>query len=112
MASGSRSLYCSSTWTPQENKKFEDAIARFDESSPQLWQEIARAVGSKTVEEVKRHYQILLKDVKRIESGKDLASMVYFNGINDVRLAPKNQKDLFLVRRICEGKEEDQRYYL
>ncbi|KAK4753855.1 hypothetical protein SAY87_001959 [Trapa incisa] len=105
MASGSRSLYCSSTWTPQENKKFEDAIAQFDESSPQRWQEIARAVGSKTVEEVKRHYQILLKDVKRIESGKHA-------GINDVKLAPKNQKDLFLVRRICEGKEEDQRYYL
>lgn len=70
MASSSCSLYSNSSWTLLENKKFEDALARYDRDTPERWHKIARAVGSKTVEEVKRHYEILVNDVKRIESGK------------------------------------------
>lgn len=60
----------SHSWTPQENKLFEKALARFDRDTPDRWQNVARAVGGgKSVEDVKTHYQILIEDLRRIESG-------------------------------------------
>ncbi|KAL7101838.1 hypothetical protein ACP275_08G079800 [Erythranthe tilingii] len=59
----------SSPWTPKQNKLFERALAVYDKETPDRWQNIARAVGGKSVEEVKRHYEILVEDLKHIESG-------------------------------------------
>ncbi|KAK6136568.1 hypothetical protein DH2020_029682 [Rehmannia glutinosa] len=70
MASGSLSSRRTGSWTAQENKLFEKALARFDRDTPDRWQNVARAVGGgKSVEEVKRHYEILIEDLRRIESG-------------------------------------------
>ncbi|XP_073127155.1 protein RADIALIS-like 3 [Henckelia pumila] len=67
MASSSLS---STRWTPQENKLFEKALARFDKETPDRWHNIARAMGGgKSAEEVKRHFDILMEDLRRIESG-------------------------------------------
>lgn len=67
MASGS----LSSTWTPKQNKLFEKALALYDKETPDRWQNIAKAVGGgKTVEEVKKHYEILVDDLNRIEAGR------------------------------------------
>ncbi|CAK7329691.1 unnamed protein product [Dovyalis caffra] len=61
----------SSTWTPRENKLFEKALALFDKDTPDRWQNIAKAVGGvKSAEEVKEHYEILIEDLKHIESGR------------------------------------------
>ena len=58
-------------WTPKQNKLFENALAIYDRETPERWANIARAVGGgKTVEEVKRHYEALVEDVKQIESGR------------------------------------------
>ncbi|KAL8246913.1 hypothetical protein R6Q59_008129 [Mikania micrantha] len=68
----STSMYSSSsssTWTPQQNKQFERALAVYDRDTPDRWQKIARAVGGKTAEEVKRHYDVLIEDLRHIESG-------------------------------------------
>ena len=59
-----------STWTQKQNKKFEEALAFFDKDTPDRWQNVARAVGGKSVEEVKRHYEILVKDIRQIESDR------------------------------------------
>ncbi|KAL0332562.1 UNVERIFIED_CONTAM: protein RADIALIS-like 3 [Sesamum calycinum] len=59
----------SSSWTPKQNKQFERALAIYDKDTPDRWQNIARAVGGKSAEEVKRHYEILVEDLKHIESG-------------------------------------------
>ncbi|XP_042506998.1 protein RADIALIS-like 3 [Macadamia integrifolia] len=59
-----------STWTSKQNKLFEKALAVYDKDTPDRWHNIARAVGGKTVEEVKRHYEILVEDLKHIESGQ------------------------------------------
>ncbi|KAM0831877.1 hypothetical protein ACQ4PT_065241 [Festuca glaucescens] len=60
----------SSSWTKEQNKLFERALATYDEDTPDRWQNVARAVGDgKTVEEVKRHYVKLLKDLQRIHGG-------------------------------------------
>ncbi|MBA0577014.1 hypothetical protein Golob_023922 [Gossypium lobatum] len=64
MASGSN-------WTPKQNKLFENALAIYDKDTPDRWHKLARAVGGKTVEEVKLHYQNLVDDIKQIESGHD-----------------------------------------
>ncbi|KAL8230836.1 hypothetical protein R6Q57_000614 [Mikania cordata] len=57
-----------SSWTPRQNKQFEDALAYYNKDSPDRWHNIARAVGGKSVEEVKRHYDILVRDIMQIES--------------------------------------------
>ncbi|KAL8211145.1 hypothetical protein R6Q57_005582 [Mikania cordata] len=58
-----------SSWTPQENKSFKRALAVYDRDTPDRWKKIACAVGGKTIEEVKRHYQVLIEDLRRIELG-------------------------------------------
>ncbi|EEF50880.1 protein RADIALIS-like 3 [Ricinus communis] len=60
----------SSSWTPRENKLFEKALALYDKETPDRWQNIAKAVGGKSADEVKRHYDVLIEDVKHIESGR------------------------------------------
>ena len=53
-------------WIPQQNKLFGQALDRFDRNTPEWWHKIARGSG-KTAEEVKRHYDVLLEDLRRIE---------------------------------------------
>ncbi|XP_021274298.1 protein RADIALIS-like 4 [Herrania umbratica] len=59
-----------SNWTPEQNKMFENALAKYDADVPDRWQKIAKLVGGTNEQEVKRQYEILLDDIKRIESGK------------------------------------------
>ncbi|KAK4770554.1 hypothetical protein SAY87_031086 [Trapa incisa] len=68
MASSSSNSSQSTSWTAEQNKQFEDALAIYDKDTPDRWEKVSRAVG-KTVDEVKKHYQILLEDVQNIESG-------------------------------------------
>ncbi|CAJ1942541.1 unnamed protein product [Sphenostylis stenocarpa] len=58
-----------SSWTHRQNKLFEQALALYDRETPDRWQNVANVVG-RSVEEVKRHYEILKEDVKRIEHGQ------------------------------------------
>ncbi|XP_060171367.1 protein RADIALIS-like 4 [Lycium barbarum] len=58
-----------STWTWEQNKKFENALAIFDKETPGRWSNVAKACG-KTEEEVKLHYEKIVEDIKDIESGK------------------------------------------
>ena len=68
--SDSMSSSCSSSsWTPKQNKLFEKALAVYDRDTPDRWQKVARAVGGKSAEEVKRHYEVLIEDLRHIESG-------------------------------------------
>ena len=59
-----------SSWTEEQNKLFENALAIYDKDIPDRWQKIAKLVGGTSEQEVKRQYEILLDDIKRIESGK------------------------------------------
>lgn len=62
-----RSWFASS-WTTKQNKQFEEALARYDKDTPDRWHNIARAVGGKSADEVRRHYEVLLKDIMQIET--------------------------------------------
>ncbi|XWS29289.1 hypothetical protein CRYUN_Cryun24cG0015700 [Craigia yunnanensis] len=72
MASNSltSSRFSSSSWTPKQNKMFEKALAKYDQDTPDRWHNIAKAVGGKSAEDVKLHYEILVRDLKDIESGR------------------------------------------
>ncbi|XP_022762310.1 protein RADIALIS-like 3 [Durio zibethinus] len=70
MASSSLRSTDSGSWTPKQNKLFEKALALYDKDTPDRWHNVAKAVGGKTAEEVKRHYEILIEDLNHIESGR------------------------------------------
>ncbi|XP_059074646.1 protein RADIALIS-like 4 [Cryptomeria japonica] len=59
-----------STWTARQNKQFEKAIAIYDKDTPDRWQKVSAMVDGKSPEEVEKHYEILLDDLNRIESGQ------------------------------------------
>ncbi|XP_018489414.1 protein RADIALIS-like 4 [Raphanus sativus] len=59
-----------SSWTAKQDKQFEMALAKFEKDTPDRWHNVARAVGGKSVEEVKRRYELLVRDVNDIESGR------------------------------------------
>ncbi|XWS50699.1 hypothetical protein CRYUN_Cryun12cG0109000 [Craigia yunnanensis] len=61
------------TWSREEDMAFENAIAMHwieKEESKEQWEKIASMVPSKTLEELKQHYQILVEDVSAIEAGQ------------------------------------------
>lgn len=59
----------SSVWSREQDKLFEKAIASYPEDCSDRWEKIAADVPGKSVEEVKHHYELLVDDVKQIESG-------------------------------------------
>ena len=56
-------------WTPEENKRFEDALALYDKDTPDRWLKVAAEVPGKTVGDVIRQYKQLEEDVSVVEAG-------------------------------------------
>ncbi|CAN4126212.1 unnamed protein product [Withania somnifera] len=56
-------------WTPEENKRFEDALALFDKETPDRWYNVAAMIPGKTVNDVIKRYSELVEDVTDIEAG-------------------------------------------
>ncbi|XP_074591478.1 transcription factor DIVARICATA-like [Curcuma longa] len=57
------------SWTAEENKRFEDALAKFDDEAPDRWAKVAAWIPGKTVGDVIYHYRELVFDVIQIEAG-------------------------------------------
>ncbi|KAF9678316.1 hypothetical protein SADUNF_Sadunf07G0022200 [Salix dunnii] len=70
MASPSSFPQPSTDWSAEQNKLFENALAIYDKDTPDRWRHIAKIVEGATEEEVKKRYEILLDDIKSIESDK------------------------------------------
>ncbi|XP_010543747.1 PREDICTED: transcription factor DIVARICATA-like [Tarenaya hassleriana] len=60
----------SGTWTKEENKKFERALAIYAEDTPDRWFRIAAMIPGKTVSDVMKQYNKLEEDVFDIEAGR------------------------------------------
>jgi len=60
----------STEWTREENKKFESALAIFDEKTPDRWLKVAAMIPGKTVLDVIKQYEELENDVCDIEAGR------------------------------------------
>ncbi|PIN10152.1 hypothetical protein CDL12_17267 [Handroanthus impetiginosus] len=70
LSNPSRWLGQSSTrWTKEENKKFESALAMFDETTPNRWLKVAEMIPGKSVYDVMNQYNELVADVSDIEAG-------------------------------------------
>ncbi|KAF7130449.1 hypothetical protein RHSIM_Rhsim10G0187000 [Rhododendron simsii] len=59
----------SSSWTREQDKAFENALAIYCKDSINRWEKIAAKVPGKTIEEIKDHYGILVEDIHAIEAG-------------------------------------------
>ncbi|XP_047333277.1 transcription factor MYBS1 [Impatiens glandulifera] len=76
----SSSSSSATVWSRDEEKAFENAIATHDinnldtgissKEENRTWEKIGSLVPTKTIEELKRHYQTLLDDINDIESGR------------------------------------------
>ncbi|KAL1807557.1 hypothetical protein DCAR_0726937 [Daucus carota subsp. sativus] len=59
----------SSIWSREQDIMFENALATYSEDLSDRWEKIAADVPGKSLEEVRDHYELLVDDVNRIESG-------------------------------------------
>ncbi|KAL4310931.1 hypothetical protein GQ457_01G018620 [Hibiscus cannabinus] len=57
------------SWTPHENKCFENALALYDKDTPDRWLKVAALIPGKTVGDVIKQYRELEEDVSDIEAG-------------------------------------------
>lgn len=65
-------------WTREEDDAFETALAdalpwkseEEDEGDMRRWEELVGKVGTKTIEEIRKHYEMLVDDISAIEAGK------------------------------------------
>ncbi len=67
-------------WTFTEDLIFENALARYDESTNGRWETISKLLVGKTTDDVRKRYQKLLFDIARIENGEDI-ELAYKSGI-------------------------------
>lgn len=58
-----------SVWSREDDIAFERALANNTDESEERWEKIAADVPGKSVEQIKEHYELLVEDVTRIESG-------------------------------------------
>ncbi|KAJ0235344.1 Transcription factor SRM1 [Hirschfeldia incana] len=58
-----------SAWSREDDIAFERALANYTDESDEKWEKIAADVPGKSVEQIKEHYELLVEDVGRIESG-------------------------------------------
>lgn len=58
-------------WSREEEKAFENAIAKTHNTmdEQQYWEKISSMVQSKSMEELKQHYGVLVQDINAIEAG-------------------------------------------
>lgn len=56
-------------WTPEENKRFENALAIYDKETPDRWCKVAAMIPGKTVGDVIKQYKELEEDISDIEAG-------------------------------------------
>ncbi|KAM7262243.1 hypothetical protein ACFE04_021320 [Oxalis oulophora] len=61
--------HSSSVWSRDQDKVFENALVTYPEDDLDRWEKIAADVPGKTVEELKEHYELLVDDITKIESG-------------------------------------------
>jgi hypothetical protein len=59
-----------SRWSLEQNKLFENALAKFDKDTSDRWENVTTCVSGKTPAEVRRHYELLIEDGTVIEANR------------------------------------------
>ncbi|KAI4385780.1 hypothetical protein MLD38_003774 [Melastoma candidum] len=64
-------MLCPPPWSRQEDKVFEEGLVVFsDEDVPDKWFRIAGMLPGRSADEVRDHYELLVRDLEEIESGR------------------------------------------
>ncbi|KAL2558070.1 Transcription factor DIVARICATA [Forsythia ovata] len=88
-------------WTKEENKKFESALAMFDENTPNRWFMVAAMIPGKSVYDVINQYKELVSDVSDIEAGL-VPIPGYLNSSFTLKLPDNHNFDVYRKRgRSC-----------
>lgn len=58
------------SWSWEQNKAFENALATYPDDTDDRWEKIAAEVPGKGVEDVMNHYQLLEEDVTAIDGDR------------------------------------------
>lgn len=107
-------------WTFLEEKVFERALVEFPEHMSDRWFKIAELFPAKSVDEVKAHYDELVRDVRDIESGR-IPVPAYRDDLDMGRLEITNSNEISFespVKGRNEGRkgkpwtEEEHRLFL
>lgn len=76
--------YTEDGWTFEEVKKFENILNQFDEPPPpEFFQQVAHVMPWKTIESIKFHYELLMRDLSIIINSYDELISGYDEGIFD-----------------------------
>ncbi|CAA0823292.1 Duplicated homeodomain-like superfamily protein [Striga hermonthica] len=84
-------------WTYEENKLFEVALAEIEPGSPAFFENVASKIPWKSIEDIKKHYEALIEDLKMIETGEipipdyKQADQQQDEGNKDERDSPSNE---------------------
>lgn len=97
-----------SKWTKEENKKFERALAIYDEETPDRWLKVAAMIPGKTVSDVERQYTELEADVSNIEAGL-VPIPGYFSPSFDYEIVRNNEFSEFRKRAETRGSSDHER---
>lgn len=71
----------------------------YDKDTPDRWHNIARAVGGKSAEEVRRHYEVLVKDIMQIET--DQVPIPNYRAIANSRGYANEQRSIYILSLIA-----------
>ncbi|CAO2814295.1 unnamed protein product [Amaranthus hypochondriacus] len=64
-------------WTKEENKIFENSLAELDFNRVDFFEQIALRLPGKTIDQIKKHYEALVNDIARIDSGEFDSLIMY-----------------------------------
>eukprot|EP00249_Psilotum_nudum_P016605 c25902_g1_i1 orf=344-1360(+) len=73
-----------SSWTRQQEKVFENALAVHDQDTPDRWENIAALVPGMNAASVKDHYDLLVEDVDGIDAGRIPLPLYFFPSLSAV----------------------------
>ncbi|CAH8303978.1 unnamed protein product [Eruca vesicaria subsp. sativa] len=94
-----------SSWSRDDDIAFESALAIYIDETDNRWEKIAGVVPGKTVEQIIEHYETLLHDVMKIESGD--IPLPDYDIPEDTNVRRKNIGKRSNDRK-CENKQEDE----
>ncbi|GLT43774.1 hypothetical protein SLA2020_177050 [Shorea laevis] len=96
----------STSWTKEENKRFERALAIFGEETPDRWMKVAAMTG-KSVQDVLQQYKELEKDVCEIEAGR-FPIQGYYSSSLALELVNNRDYDAYRKKPAAVARNPDQ----
>ncbi|KAG2243202.1 hypothetical protein Bca52824_094955 [Brassica carinata] len=94
-----------SSWSRDADIAFEKALAIYTDETENRWEKIAGVLPGKTLEQVIKHYEILLRDVMMIESGC-VSLPEYDDSSEGTHARDTNISECGIINRKCEYMQE------